>query len=66
LTGSLHSASIAPDAAPPTTLRPMLLVILGLLSALTPFAIDMYLPSIPAIAVDLDSPVALAQLSVTV
>ena len=44
----------------------MLLVILGLLSALTPFAIDMYLPSIPAIAVDLDSPVALVQLSVTV
>ncbi len=43
-----------------------LLVTLGLLSALTPFAIDMYLPSIPAIAADLDAPVALAQLSVTV
>jgi len=43
-----------------------LLITLGLLSALTPFAIDMYLPSIPAIAADLDAPVALAQLSVTV
>ena len=43
-----------------------LLMTLGLLSALTPFAIDMYLPSIPAIAVDLDASVALAQLSVTV
>lgn len=43
-----------------------LLLTLGLLSALTPFAIDMYLPSIPAIARDLDAPVALVQLSVTV
>jgi DHA1 family bicyclomycin/chloramphenicol resistance-like MFS transporter len=43
-----------------------LLLTLGLLSALTPFAIDMYLPSIPAIAQDLDAPVALVQLSVTV
>jgi DHA1 family bicyclomycin/chloramphenicol resistance-like MFS transporter len=43
-----------------------LLFTLGLLSALTPFAIDMYLPSIPAIARDLDASVALAQLSVTV
>ena len=50
----------------PATLRPLLLVILGLLSALTPFAIDMYLPSIPTIARDLGSPVALVQLSVTV
>jgi MFS transporter, DHA1 family, multidrug resistance protein len=43
-----------------------LLLTLGLLSALTPFAIDMYLPSIPAIARDLDASVALVQLSVTV
>jgi DHA1 family bicyclomycin/chloramphenicol resistance-like MFS transporter len=43
-----------------------LLITLGLLAALTPFAIDMYLPSIPAIAADLDAPVSLVQLSVTV
>lgn len=59
-----RASSGAADA--PTTLRPTLLVILGLLSALTPFAIDMYLPSIPAIALDLDASVALVQLSVTV
>jgi MFS transporter, DHA1 family, multidrug resistance protein len=47
-------------------ITPSLLLTLGLLSALTPFAIDMYLPSIPAIARDLDAPVALVQLSVTV
>lgn len=47
-------------------LRPSLLIALGLLSGLTPFAIDMYLPSIPAIARDLVSSIELAQLSVTV
>ncbi|MFB1488932.1 MULTISPECIES: Bcr/CflA family multidrug efflux MFS transporter [unclassified Thiocapsa] len=41
------------------------LLTLGLLSGLTPFAIDMYLPSLPAIAQDLDSTIELAQLSVT-
>ena len=65
MTESRFRPSRAPGDAP-ATLRPVLLVILGLLSALTPFAIDMYLPSIPAIALDLDSPVALVQLSVTV
>jgi DHA1 family bicyclomycin/chloramphenicol resistance-like MFS transporter len=42
------------------------LMTLGLLSGLTPFAIDMYLPSLPAIAGDLDASIELAQLSVTV
>jgi DHA1 family bicyclomycin/chloramphenicol resistance-like MFS transporter len=46
-------------------ISPSLLLTLGLLSALTPFAVDMYLPSIPAIARDLGAPVSLAQLSVT-
>ena len=46
-------------------ISPSLLLTLGLLSALTPFAIDMYLPSIPAIVRDLGAPVSLAQLSVT-
>ncbi len=45
--------------------RPSLLVTLGLLSGLTPFAIDMYLPSLPAIAQDLDSTIEMAQLTVT-
>jgi DHA1 family bicyclomycin/chloramphenicol resistance-like MFS transporter len=51
---------------PVTRLRPGLLFVLGLLSALTPFAIDMYLPGIPAMARDLDAGVELAQISVTV
>lgn len=47
-------------------IRPTLLIALGLLAGLTPFAIDLYLPSLPSIARDLDSSIALAQLSVTV
>lgn len=47
-------------------IRPTLLIALGLLSGLTPFAIDLYLPSLPAIARDLGSSIELAQLSVTV
>ena len=47
-------------------IRPSMLVTLGLLSGLTPFAIDMYLPSLPAIAHDLGSTMELAQISVTV
>ena len=47
-------------------IRLPLLVTLGLLSGLTPFAIDMYLPSLPAIARDLGSTMELAQISVTV
>jgi DHA1 family bicyclomycin/chloramphenicol resistance-like MFS transporter len=50
----------------PSGIRPVLLLVLGLLSALTPFAIDMYLPSIPAIARDLGADVELVQLSITV
>lgn len=47
-------------------IRPALLFTLGLLSGLTPFAIDMYLPALPAIAADLGSSIELAQLTLTV
>lgn len=40
--------------------------ILGLLSGLTPFAVDMYLPSIPSIAKDLHSTVPLIQLTISI
>jgi MFS transporter, DHA1 family, multidrug resistance protein len=50
----------------PIPIRPSLLLTLGLLSGLTPFAIDMYLPSLPGIARDLGSSIELVQLSVTV
>src|SRR5262249_57033369 len=46
-----------PPARPPTatrpTLTPLLLAVLALLSAFTPLSIDMYLPALPVIAVDL-------------
>ncbi len=35
--------------------RPVLILILGLLSAIGPFSIDMYLPGFPTIAADLDT-----------
>src|SRR5829696_3911638 len=41
----------SPSARP--TLRPLLLALLALLSAFTPLSIDMYLPALPVIAVDL-------------
>lgn len=39
--------------------------ILGLLSAVGPFAIDMYLPALPNVAEDLGSPIAAAQMTLT-
>lgn len=46
-------------------MRPALLFTLGALAALTPFAIDLYLPSLPSLARDLNSDIWLAQISVT-
>ncbi len=43
----------------------ILILILGTLSALSPFSIDMYLPAFPAIAKDLHTSVAHIQLSLT-
>ena len=42
-----------------------LVFILGLLSAIGPFAIDMYLPALPQIGASLDAPVAAVQASLT-
>jgi DHA1 family bicyclomycin/chloramphenicol resistance-like MFS transporter len=38
-------------------------IVLGLLSAIGPFAIDMYLPALPSIAADLDASTAATQMS---
>jgi DHA1 family bicyclomycin/chloramphenicol resistance-like MFS transporter len=43
----------------------LLILILGLVTALSPFSIDMYLPAFPAIARDLHCPVSRVQLSLT-
>lgn len=40
-------------------------LILGLLSLIGPFAIDMYIPALPAIALDLRAPVSAVQLTLT-
>lgn len=42
-----------------------LILILGALSTLSPFSIDMYLPGFPAIASDLDTTIDVVQLSLT-
>ncbi len=47
----------------PSTLR--LVLILGLLSAIGPFAIDMYLPALPQIGASLNAPVSAVQASLT-
>ncbi|PWW01358.1 DHA1 family bicyclomycin/chloramphenicol resistance-like MFS transporter [Hoeflea marina] len=40
-------------------------VILGLLSCVGPFAIDMYLPALPKVATELDGTIAAAQMTIT-
>lgn len=44
---------------------PLMVVILGLITAIGPLSLDMYLPGFPAIADDLDVPPAQVQLSLT-
>lgn len=46
--------------------HPLVFGTLGLLSGLTPFAIDMYLPSIPTIAQDLGASIETVQLTLTI
>src|SRR5579864_8637628 len=47
------------------TLTPLLLALLALLSAFTPLSIDMYLPALPVIAVDLRGTTADIQLTLS-
>ncbi|HMH20666.1 MAG TPA: Bcr/CflA family multidrug efflux MFS transporter [Puia sp.] len=50
---------------PPKTNRFFLILILGLLSAIGPFSIDMYLPGFPSIATDLGTTIAKVTLSLS-
>ena len=43
--------------------NPLLIIILGALTAMAPFSIDMYLPAFPSVAEDLNTPVSTIQLS---
>lgn len=63
---SIRSPAAPAAGTPRERISFSLLAIIGAISALTPFAIDIYLPSIPAIAADLAVPVGLVQLTVTV
>ncbi len=45
--------TVSTTAIPRPTLTPVLLALLALLSAFTPLSIDMYLPALPVIAVEL-------------
>ncbi|MFP3713480.1 multidrug effflux MFS transporter [Puerhibacterium sp. TATVAM-FAB25] len=54
-----------PRAAEPSTVTPGLLVVLALLSALAPFATDLYLPAFPRMTVDLATDAAQVQLTLT-
>ena len=47
------------------TLTPVLLILLALLSSFTPLSIDMYLPALPVIAVDLHGTVGDIQLTLS-
>lgn len=53
----------ASSSAPASALR--LVLVLGLLSAIGPFAIDMYLPALPQIGASLNAPVSAVQASLT-
>jgi MFS transporter, DHA1 family, multidrug resistance protein len=54
-----------PPVAARPTLRPMLLLLLALLSSFTPLSIDMYLPALPVIAVDLKASAGDIQLTLS-
>ncbi|RVB70281.1 Bcr/CflA family drug resistance efflux transporter, partial [Mesorhizobium sp. M7A.F.Ca.CA.002.04.1.1] len=49
-----------------TTLIAYIAVVLGLLSAIGPFAIDMYLPALPSIGADLHAGTAAVQMSLLI
>src|SRR5262245_20442475 len=69
-TWSAYSMSVIDPTQMTTTttrhaLTPLLLAVLALLSAFTPLSIDMYLPALPVIAVDLHGSVGDIQLTLS-
>ena len=59
----MSTSSSAPSESPPLSL--LLIVILGAIAALTPLAIDMYLPAMPSIAADLGVSAGSVQMTLT-
>ena len=62
---TMTTVSAPPPVVTRPTLTPVLLVLLALLSAFTPLSIDMYLPALPVIAVDLNGSVGDIQLTLS-
>src|SRR3984885_8683752 len=60
-----HRSNFARDMTQPKPSAFFLIVILGLLSAIGPFSIDMYLPGFPSIAADLGTTIARVTLSLS-
>jgi DHA1 family bicyclomycin/chloramphenicol resistance-like MFS transporter len=59
------NAPLGPTTTGRPTLTPVLLILLALLSAFTPLSIDMYLPALPVIVVDLHGTVGEIQLTLS-
>jgi DHA1 family bicyclomycin/chloramphenicol resistance-like MFS transporter len=59
------TTTVAPPTKSRSTLTPVLLGVLALLSSFTPLSIDMYLPALPVIAVDLHGTVGDIQLTLS-
>jgi MFS transporter, DHA1 family, multidrug resistance protein len=66
-TASIRRSPLSPAAVTPAVIEPnvRLVLLLGVLVALGPFTIDMYLPALPVIAPDLGSTPAAVQLILT-
>lgn len=60
-----HTAPAANEHRPTQAITPALLVTLALLSAVAPFATDLYLPAFPAMVADLDASATAVQLTLT-
>ncbi|MFT4030010.1 MAG: multidrug effflux MFS transporter [Protaetiibacter sp.] len=59
------SAAVHPGDALTRTERLTYILVLGALTALGPFTIDLYLPALPTLEKELDAPTALVQLTLT-
>jgi hypothetical protein len=61
----MTTTAVPPPVKARPSLTPLLLVVLALLSSFTPLSIDMYLPALPVIAVDLGGTVGDIQLTLS-
>ncbi|MGC4954912.1 multidrug effflux MFS transporter [Actinomadura citrea] len=65
MTEAAPSAGSELCAPPPAGRRPVLVLVLGALTAMAPLSIDMYLPALPRLSADLSTGAVQAQLTLT-